>query len=158
MKSHFLALTKQVSPPWLCRSSACSREKSEVSSPLPILQMIQWGGLMDGLPPQGQEGRRPRLSLETATRWPRSLFYYYSRKRMPALLHEKISPAVSPLLLLSLGAQFREHIFLVQTSSSCRAVKVFSPQITEFQRAHCRWLENDRNYFDNLRRSLQLCF
>lgn len=81
MKIHFHALAKQASPPSLCWSSACSRELEraqifpQVSSPLPSPQMLQRAGLIEGRPPQGQEGRRPRLSPETTTRWPKSFFF-----------------------------------------------------------------------------------
>lgn len=132
MKSHFLALAKEVTP-----SCLCSREEEEDSPSLPSRRCSRRG---DYRPKQGQEGRRTRISLGSATRWPKRWFYFCSTKWMHGLLHGKISPAVSPLVLLCPCSQVRGHLFLVQISSSSRDTKVFCRQTRRFQRAHSRWL------------------
>lgn len=64
---------------------------------------------MEGLPPQAQEGRRSRPPLETAFRWPKNLFYYYSRKRLPVLLHDFSHGLTTCAVLFVLSAQ-RTHL------------------------------------------------
>lgn len=132
MKSNFFVLAKEVSP-----SCLCSREKEEDSSSLPSRRCSRREG---SRPKQGQEGKRLRLSLDTTTRWPKRWFYFCSRKWMQSLVHGKISPAVSPLVLLHPCSPVRGHLFLVQISSSSRDRQVFCRQTRWFQRAHSRWL------------------
>ena len=140
-KSNFLAVAKQASPPCLCWSSAWSREWSELPSSFYSLAQ----------PVDTPLGRtRGRLAIEGTARQEAATVpgnQHQVAKEFIVLLQLKMNARFaaqqyfSPLVLLSLYTQFREHIFLVQISSSSRAVKVFCPQTAELQRAHCRWLQ-----------------
>lgn len=117
MKIHFHALAKQASPPSLCWSSACSRELEraqifpQVSSPLPSPQMLQRAGLIEGRPPQGQEGRRPRLSPETTTRWPKSFFLLLQQKMNgPFIAWQDFSCGLTTCAALSVFSVQRTHL------------------------------------------------
>lgn len=91
----------------------------------------------------GWEGRQkaiPRNCHQVA----KEFVLFHSRKRIPALLHNKNSPTLSPpLMLLSPHSRHREDVFLAHTSSSSssRGVRVFYLQTAQFQGARCRRLK-----------------
>lgn len=142
MKSHFLAPAKQESLPCLCCSSACSRDRSELPPGFFSLAHPTDAPARrtDGRIATAGTGRQEAKTIPWNHHQVAKEFILLLQQKMPVLLH-KISPMASPLVLLSLYSQFREHIFLVQISSSARAVEVFHPHTAEFQRDHCRWLQ-----------------